>query len=137
MPLFAKKLTAAFNDKKIITPQHLPAYPLGPRSKCHENAAKFVLKNGGQVVQGWIAEGAGYYTKHSIVDYKGQMIEVTNLNRNPLPFVRHDLFPEQWEAFDIFVTDCEAMFDEFNLPTQETGRRSKSSYMQGLLRLIK
>jgi hypothetical protein len=105
---FAERLTAAFNQGKTIVGEYDPAHHPAPRSNCHDNAADYVRRNGGTIIHGWVPQGAGYYAKHSIVQHNDRMIEVTTQNQTPRPFVRHDMFSDDWNTLGIFVTDFEA-----------------------------
>jgi len=128
---FAERLTAAFNQGKTIPREYEPAEAASKRANCHEAAADYVRRNGGTVIHGWVPKGAGYYTKHCIVEHNDRMIEVARPEQAAFPFVRHDLFPDDWNEQGIFVTD----FTAWSKGDHEQPRAEKPRKF-GLLRML-
>lgn len=137
---FAKRLTMAFSEGKTVFPEHMLNYTSAARNKALENAIEFVRQNGGEVIRGWILQGSGYYAKHAIVQHNDRLLELTKTDRNPLPFVRHDLFPDDWDACGIFVMDDEVWSRDAQqqAPTASaSAAKPAQSYMASLFRLLK
>lgn len=142
---FAKRLTMAFSEGKTVLPEHMLNYTSAARNKALDNAIEFVRQNGGEVIRGWILQGSGYYAKHAIVQHNDRLLELTKTGRSPLPFVRHDLFPDDWDACGIFVMDNDVWSRDAQ--QQQTSNASASasasatkpakSYMASLFRLLK
>jgi hypothetical protein len=74
-------------------------HPL-PANDCHENVRIYLRENPGTPIFGWLVEEFPtftYFNAHSVVRLEdGSLIDVTELNRDGLTFLRHEGTDDFW-----------------------------------------